>query len=304
MSADRLIDLIIEKKNPTVVGLDPRPEYVPRFIIDRAVSEHGATLKAAAEAVAQFNRALIDAVCDLLPAVKPQAAYYEMLGVDGMIALKSTIEYARERGLYVIADCKRGDIGATAEAYASAWLGAVEFEGASIEPFGADAVTVNPYLGSDGVKPFAEYCGRGRMIFVLCKTSNKSSGELQDLATGDVAVYRHMGELIETWGAESVGRHGYSGVGAVVGATYPHQLEELRAAMPHTFFLVPGYGAQGGSAADIARAFDSRGLGAIVNSSRAVMCAWQKTGGDGSDFAEAARAEVLRMKAEIGAFLA
>ena len=233
--------------------------------------------------------------------MKPQAAYYEMYGWQGVKALTETIAYAKEHGMFVITDGKRNDIGATMTAYAAAHLGTTQVEDVVAEPFGADALTVNGYLGTDGIQPLLEVCGKeDKGIFVLVKTSNLSSGELQDrpLADGNT-VYRAMGAMCEGWGEKLPGKYGYSGVGAVVGATYPAQLEELRAAMPHTFFLVPGYGAQGGAADDVAPGFDKNGLGAIVNSSRGIMCAWQKEGVDGHEFAAAARREAIRMRDEI-----
>ena len=236
-----------------------------------------------------------------MPAVKPQAAYYEMYGWQGVRTLAETIAYAREKGMYVITDGKRNDIGATMTAYAAAHLGTTDVEGEEVAAFGADALTVNGYLGTDGIAPLLEVCGKeDKGIFVLVKTSNPSSGELQDRKLEDgQTVYRAMGAMCEGWGEKLPGKYGYSGVGCVVGATYPAQLEELRAALPHTFFLVPGYGAQGGGAADVAPAFDTNGLGAIVNSSRGIMCAWQKEKCDGADYAGAARREAIRMRDEI-----
>lgn len=219
-----------------------------------------------------------------------------------MRALCETIRYAKGKGMFVITDGKRNDIGSTMKAYASAHLGTFEAAGKQAEPFGGDALTVNGYLGTDGIAPLLEVCdGRDRGIFVLVKTSNPSSGEVQDKLCGERTVYQMMGDLCETWGGEHLGKYGYSAVGAVVGATYPEQLQELRLRLPHTFFLVPGYGAQGGSAAGIAGAFDERGLGAIVNSSRAVLTAWKKEGCDERDFAGAARREALRMKEDLAA---
>ena len=258
-------------------------------------------MEGAADALLQFNKGLIDALCDIVPAVKPQAAYYEMYGWQGVKALTETIAYAKGKGMFVITDGKRNDIGATMTAYAAAHLGSTTVEEETFAPFGADALTVNGYLGTDGIQPLLEVCGKeDKGIFVLVKTSNPSSGELQDkpLADGNT-VYRAMGAMCEGWGEKLPGKYGYSGVGAVVGATYPAQLEELRAAMSHTFFLVPGYGAQGGAADDVAPGFDKNGLGAIVNSSRGIMCAWQKEGIDGQDYAAAARREAIRMRDEI-----
>lgn len=298
MAFDRLITKIAQTQNPTVAGLDPKLAYIPSYIKEECFAKYGKTLEGAAAALLEFNKGLIDALCDIVPAVKPQAAYYEMYGWQGVKALHDTIAYAQEKGMFVITDGKRNDIGATMEAYATAHLGEVEVEGESFAPFGADALTVNGYLGTDGIKPLLKVCNeKDAGIFVLVKTSNPSSGELQDreLADGDT-IYCAMGKMCESWGEELPGKYGYSGVGAVVGATYPAQLEELRAAMPHTFFLVPGYGAQGGAADDVAPAFDKRGLGAIVNSSRGIMCAWQKEGCDEHEYAAAARREAIRMR--------
>ncbi len=301
MSMDKLLEKIAEKQNPTVAGLDPKLSYIPDSIREESYKKYGKTLEGAADALLQFNKGLIDALCDIVPAVKPQAAYYEMYGWQGVKALTETIAYAKEHGMFVITDGKRNDIGATMTAYAAAHLGTTQVEDVVVEPFGADALTVNGYLGTDGIQPLLEVCGKeDKGIFVLVKTSNPSSGELQDrpLADGNT-VYRAMGAMCEGWGEKLPGKYGYSGVGAVVGATYPAQLEELRAAMPHTFFLVPGYGAQGGAADDVAPGFDKNGLGAIVNSSRGIMCAWQKEGVDGYEFAAAARREAIRMRDEI-----
>ena len=298
MAFDRLITKIAQTQNPTVAGLDPKLAYIPSYIKEECFAKYGKTLEGAAAALLEFNKGLIDALCDIVPAVKPQAAYYEMYGWQGVKALHDTIAYAQEKGMFVITDGKRNDIGTTMEAYATAHLGEVEVEGESFAPFGADALTVNGYLGTDGIKPLLKVCNeKDAGIFVLVKTSNPSSGELQDreLADGDT-IYRAMGKMCESWGEQLPGKYGYSGVGAVVGATYPAQLEELRKAMPHTFFLVPGYGAQGGAADDVAPAFDKRGLGAIVNSSRGIMCAWQKEGCDEHEYAAAARREAIRMR--------
>ena len=301
MSFDRLIENIVKTQNPSVVGLDPRLEYVPDFIVDKKIKKYGKTLKAAAKAILEFNKAIIDEIHDICPAIKPQAAYYEMYGYEGVKTLYKTIEYAQSKGMFVMTDGKRNDIGATMDAYATAHLGFTEVGGENIPAFGADALTVNGYLGTDGISPLLEKCkAYDKGIFVLVKTSNKSSGELQDLKIGDKTVYATMGDMCEKWGAEVMGKYGYSGVGAVVGATYPEQLEEMRKALPHTFFLVPGYGAQGGGAEGVAKGFDENGLGAVVNSSRAVMCAYKKEENcDPKDFAKAARREVIRMKEDI-----
>lgn len=303
MAFDRLIEKIIEKQNPTMAGLDPKLAFIPQHILDAAVEKYGKTLEAAAEAVLQYNKGLIDALADVIPAVKPQAAYYEQYGWAGVKALYETVQYAQSKGLFVIMDAKRNDIGATMEAYSTAHLGTVEVFGETAEPFGSDALTVNGYLGTDGIKPLLNVCkARDRGIFVLAKTSNPSSGELQDqkLESGKT-VYETMADFCEEWGAETRGKYGYSAVGAVVGATYPAQLQELREKAPHTFFLVPGYGAQGGGADDAAPAFDKNGLGAIINSSRAVLCAWQKENCPGEEYAAAARREAIRMRDDVRA---
>lgn len=303
MSFDRLIDRIVELKNPTVAGLDPLYSYIPDYI--KAKYDHIENpLEAAAKAVLEYNCALIDALCDIVPAVKPQAAYYEIYGWYGMKTFAETISYAKQKGMFVIADGKRNDIGSTMGAYAMAHLGDIEVRGQKIEPFGADALTVNGYLGTDGIDPLLPICKeKDKGIFVLVKTSNPSSGELQDKKMyGRPAntVYEMMGDMCEKWGEAAPGsKYGYSSVGAVVGATYPEQLAELRQRLPHTFFLVPGYGAQGGGAAGVAKGFDENGLGAIVNSSRAILCAWQKEKCDERDFAGAARREAIRMRDDI-----
>lgn len=304
MSIDVLIDRIREKKNPTVAGLDPRPEYLPPSLLSRHLSEKGETLGAAADAFLEFNRGLIDALCDVVPAVKLQSACYELLGPAGMEAMRESIRYAKEKGLYVIADGKRNDIGSTAQSYAQAWLGTVRIGNSELAPFGADSLTINAYLGSDGVKPFLELCKENhKSVFALIRTSNPSSRELQELMAGDRKLYMAVGELISRWGGGLVGEYGYSQLGGVAGATWPRELGALREALPQTFFLVPGYGAQGGLAADVCRAFDRRGLGAVVNSSRVILCAWQKTGRDGEDYAQAARDEALRMRGELKKYI-
>ena len=304
MSFDRLIEKIVQTQNPSVVGLDPKLEYVPEFIVNKKIKKYGKTLKAASKAILEFNKAIIDEIHDICPAIKPQAAYYEMYGYEGVKTLYKTIEYAKENGMFVMTDGKRNDIGATMEAYSTAHLGFTEVGGEEIPAFGADALTVNGYLGTDGIAPLLDKCDKyDKGIFVLVKTSNKSSGELQDLKIGDKTVYATMGELCENWGKDHMGKYGYSSVGAVVGATYPEQLAEMRKALPHTFFLVPGYGAQGGGAEGVSKGFDKNGLGAIVNSSRGVMCAYKKEGCDEKDFAKAARREVIRMKEDIISYL-
>ena len=300
MAFDRLINAIIEKQNPTVAGLDPKLDYIPDFIKQSAFEKHGKTLEGAAAALLEFNKGLIDALYDIVPAVKPQAAYYEMYGWQGVKTLAETVAYAKSRGMYVIIDGKRNDIGSTMQAYATAHLGDTAIEGQTFEAFGGDALTVNGYFGIDGIAPLLSICTeKDKGIFVLVKTSNPSSGELQDkeLSEGDT-VYLRMGQKCEEWGAALIGESGYSAVGAVVGATYPAQLSELRQQLKHTFFLVPGYGAQGGGAWDVKGAFDENGIGAIINSSRAIMCAWQKENCP-EDYAQAARREALRMRDDL-----
>lgn len=305
MSFNRLMDKIVEMNNPTVAGLDPKLEYVPEYIREKYFGEYGHTLEAAAEALYEFNMGLIDALHDIVPAVKPQMAYYEMYGWYGVRTFERTVRYAQSKGMYVITDGKRNDIGATMEAYATGHLGLTDVAGEMIPAFGADALTVNGYLGTDGIKPLLKVCAeQDKGIFVLVKTSNPSSGELQDLKleSGE-SIYSRMADMCTFWGQELPGKYGFTGVGAVVGATYPEQLAELRAAHPSLFFLVPGYGAQGGGAKGLVGAFNSEGLGAIVNSSRAIMCAYKKEGCDERDYAGAARRETIRMKEDINSVL-
>lgn len=304
MSLDALMASIAKTQNPTVAGLDPKLDYVPEYILKKNFEKYGETLKGAAKALLEFNKGLIDALHEVVPAIKPQAAYYEMYGTAGVKTLYKTQEYAKKRGMLVITDGKRNDIGTTMEAYATAHLGKVKVGENEYCPFLGDALTVNGYLGSDGIKPLIKVCNEyNKGIFVLVKTSNPSSGELQDKLIDGVTVYETMGKMCEEWGKDLMGKYGYSGVGAVVGATYPEQIKELRTKLPHTFFLIPGYGAQGASAKDIAGAFDSNGLGGIVNSSRGIMCAYKKEGCDERDYAGAAYREAIRMRDEIMSFV-
>ncbi|WP_296627239.1 orotidine-5'-phosphate decarboxylase [uncultured Negativibacillus sp.] len=296
----RLIEKIAQMQNPSVVGLDSLLDYIPQHIKDEKFEAYGDSFDAAAQAILEYNKAIIDEICDIVPAIKPQAAYYEMYSWQGMWALCETIKYAQEKGMIVITDGKRNDIGSTMQAYAKAHLGTSTVNGKELAAFGSDMLTVNGYLGSDGVEPLLPICDeKDKGIFVLVKTSNPSSGELQDQKIGDKSIYETMGAMCEQWGAKTQESYGYSRVGAVVGATYPEQLAEMRQKMPHTFFLVPGYGAQGGGANDVAGAFDKNGLGAIVNSSRAILTAWKKAGTDGKDFAQQARKAALAMKEDI-----
>lgn len=296
----RLIEKIAQMQNPSVVGLDSLLDYIPQHIKDEKFATYGDTFDAAAQSILEYNKAIIDQICDIVPAVKPQAAYYEMYSWQGMWALCETVKYAQEKGMIVIMDGKRNDIGSTMQAYAKAHLGTSTVNGKELSAFGSDMLTVNGYLGSDGVNPLLPICDeQDKGIFVLVKTSNPSSGELQDQKIGDKSIYETMGAMCEQWGSQTENNYGYSRVGAVVGATYPEQLAEMRQKMPHTFFLVPGYGAQGGGANDVAGAFDKNGLGAIVNSSRTILTAWKKAGTDGKDFAEQARKAALAMKEDI-----
>lgn len=300
MSFDHLQDLIKAKKNPTVAGLDPKPEYVPPHLLKTSLDRYGETLEGAADAILQFNMGLMDVLSDVVPAVKPQSAYYERLGWQGMRALEETIRYAKEKGLFVIADVKRGDIGSTAEAYSEAWIGKTRVGQSDNAAFDADCLTINGYMGSDSIVPFLDTCKtEDKCLFALIKTSNPSSGELQDMVAGDRVVYQVMGDLVQRLDREDTGRYGYSRAGAVVGATYPSELRGLRKRLEHTFFLVPGYGAQGGTAQDVQHAFDKFGRGAVVNASRSIMCAWKKTGRDGLDYQDAARAAAEAMRDDI-----
>ena len=300
----KLISRIKEKDAPIVVGLDPMLSYIPKKITDEAIAQHGESLEAAADAILRYNKALVDAFYDLVPAVKPQIAMYEQFGIPGLKAFVETVDYCRQKGLIVIGDIKRGDIGSTSAAYANAHLGKVEVGSTKLTAFDEDFCTVNPYLGSDGVKPFIDACNEyDRGIFVLVKTSNPSSGELQDrvLHDEDSTVYEAVGIKVNEWAKLSMDGT-YSNVGAVVGATYPKMGEILRRIMPKSFLLVPGYGAQGGTGKDLKPFFNSDGLGAIVNSSRGIIAAYKKDkyahfGEDG--FADAARAAVLDMKEDI-----
>jgi len=270
---DILIDKIKSTNNPTVMGLDPRYEMIPEVVRKK----YGTDFKSVCEAILEYNKTLIDSVADIIPAIKPQIAFYEMFGVDGIECFKKTCEYAKEKGMLIIADVKRGDIGSTAAGYSSAYIGKTSLENEERALYDIDFVTVNPYLGIDGVKPFIEDMKKyNKGIFVLVKTSNPSSGELQDLKLEEgITVYEKVASLVNEWGKDMIGEYGYSAMGAVVGATYPEQLKELRTKMPNTFFLIPGYGAQGGKAEDIALGFKDS-IGGIVNASRSLMCAYKK----------------------------
>lgn len=296
----------MKKNAPIVVGLDPKLSMIPDRLRTEAAREGGTAVESAARSFFLFNKEIIDAVFDLIPAVKPQSAMYELLGIPGLQAYRDTIEYAKSKGLIVIGDIKRGDIGSTSEAYALAHLGKVSIDGAEYEPFGEDIATVNPYLGSDGVKPFIEVCKTyGKGIFVLVKTSNPSSGEFQDRIIDSRPLYEHVAKKVDEWGREV--RNGeYSAVGAVTGATYPEEGKRLRELMPHTMLLVPGYGAQGARGSDLKYFFRKDGSGAIVNSSRGIIAAWQQEryAHLGTEaVGEAARAAVIDMRDDIRATL-
>ena len=306
---NKLVSKIQQTQAPIVVGLDPTMKFVPEHIQKKAFAEYGETMKGAAEAVWQYNKAIVDAIYDLIPAVKPQIAMYEQFGIEGLITFQRTVDYCKQKDLVVIGDVKRGDIGSTSEAYAVGHLGQVKVGDTMCRGFDEDFVTVNPYLGSDGVKPFIEVCREEKKgIFVLVKTSNPSSGELQDRLVksreeggSDRPLYEIVGEQVAAWGAECMG-DAYSNVGAVVGATYPEQGKALRKIMPKTFILVPGYGAQGGKGADLVHFFNEDGLGAIVNSSRGIIAAYQQeqyAQYGAENFADASRAAVLAMKEDI-----
>jgi len=297
MSFVRLQEKIDELKNPTVVGLDPDLAHIPAEILEKHIAERGETFEAASLAVVEFNTGLIDALNDIVPAVKPQSAYYEMLGPYGVLALNKTCDYAKSKGMYVILDGKRNDIGSTAAAYSAAYLGTVKVGESELMPFNADALTVNAYLGSDGIKPFIETAVKyDKGIFALVRTSNPSAGELQDKLIGEEKVFMVVGELLEEISKETIDKNGYTCIGAVVGATYPQEAALLRKRLKNTFFLVPGYGAQGGSASDAAFAFDENGHGAVVNNARGIIAAWKKRGGD---YATAAREEAIKMRDEL-----
>lgn len=305
---DELVKKIQEKNAPVVVGLDPMLSYIPQRVQKQAFQEKGETLQGAAEAVWQFNKAIVDAVFDLVPAVKPQIAMYEQFGLPGITAFAKTVEYCKSKGLVVIGDVKRGDIGSTSAAYAAGHIGSVKVGSHVYRGFEEDFITVNPYFGTDGIKPFVDVCkAENKGIFVLVKTSNPSSGEFQDRLIDGKPLYEWVGEKVKEWGAECIGSSGYSAVGAVVGATYPEIGKVLRKLMPKTYILVPGYGAQGGKGADLVHYFNKDGLGAVVNSSRGIIAAYkqEKYASFGEDaFADAARQAVLDMIRDINGAVA
>ena len=303
MKIDTLVKNIQKTNAPIVVGLDPMLGYVPKNILDKAVKEHGETLEAAGAAIWEYNKGIIDAVYDLIPAVKPQIAMYEQFGIPGLVAFDKTVKYCQEKGLVVIGDVKRGDIGSTSTAYANGHLGSVTIGNTVCRGFDEDFITVNPYLGTDGIKPFVDVCKEEKKgIFVLVKTSNPSSGELQDKEVDGKPLYELVGSYVDKWGSECVGESGYSAVGAVVGATYPEMGKVLRKVMPKSYILVPGYGAQGGTADGLKPYFNEDGLGAIVNSSRGIICAYKQEKyaqfGE-ANYADASRQAVIDMRDDI-----
>ncbi len=308
--ADRLLRAVDEKRNPSVVGLDPRINMIPEHVRVAASEKTEDPFQAVGFAFQEFNRAIIDDIKDIVPAVKPQVAFYEQYGSHGIKAYEETVRYAREKGLLVIGDVKRNDIGSTAEAYARAHLGEVDLvDGSSAYSFDTDMITVNPYLGSDGIRPFLEACKTyGKGIFILDKTSNPSSGELQDRTVeGNGKVYEIAARLIDRWGEELVGEKGYSSVGAVVGATYPREAQVLREIMKKAVFLIPGYGAQGGTADDILPCFNQDGYGGVVNSSRGIIFAHGRPPYSEEygplEYSKASRQAALHMKDDILASL-
>lgn len=299
---NKLVEKIQKTGAPIVVGLDPMLSYVPEHIQKKAYAEYGETLEGAAEAIWQFNKEIVDKTYDLIPAVKPQIAMYEQFGIEGLKAYKKTVDYCKAKDLVVIGDIKRGDIGSTSAAYAVGHLGKVQVGSRTYAGFDEDFATVNPYLGSDGVKPFVDVCKQeNKGLFILVKTSNPSSGEFQDQMIGEKHLYELVGEKVAQWGADHMG-DSYSYIGAVVGATYPEQGKVLRKVMPKSFILVPGYGAQGGQGKDLVHFFNEDGLGAIVNSSRGIIAAYKqeayaKFGAE--NFGDASRAAVEAMVADI-----
>ena len=299
---NKLIEKIQKTNAPIVVGLDPMLNYIPQHIQQKAFSELGETLEGAAEAIWQYNKGIVDAVGDLIPAVKPQIAMYEQFGIPGMMAYKRTVDYCKEKGLVVIGDIKRGDIGSTSAAYAVGHLGKVQVGNNKIAGFDTDFATINPYMGSDSVNPFIDVCKEEKKgLFVLVKTSNPSSGEFQDRLIEGRPLYEWVGEQVAKWGEDHMGND-YSYIGAVVGATYPEMGKVLRKVMPKSYILVPGYGAQGGTAEGLKPYFNEDGLGAIVNSSRGIICAYKqdkyaKFGAE--NYADASRQAVIDMIEDI-----
>ena len=304
MSIDVLQERIRKLKCPIMVGLDPYLPILPRHIVRHAFDEYGQTLRGAAEAYYRFCTELLDRLCPIVPAVKLQSACFEALGADGINQMQRISKYAKNLGYYVLMDSMRGDVGSVAEIYAQAVFGSVSVGETACQLYSCDGLTVNGYLGSDGIKPFLPYCKHdGKNVFILLKTSNKSSREVQDLLSGDRVVYTAMADLAMRWGSDLFGKNGYSEIGAVVGATFPQTMKLLREKYDRLFFVVPGYGAQGGTAKNVQFAFDRFGHGAIVAASRSIICAWQKDGGDGETYLDCAEEAALKMKADIGKYV-
>lgn len=299
---NKLLEKIEKLEAPIVAGLDPMLDYIPEHILKKAYSEKGENLEGAAEAVWQYNKGIIDATYDLIPAVKPQIAMYEQFGIDGLIAFKKTVDYCKEKGLVVIGDIKRGDIGSTSAAYAIGHLGKVTLGGKTFRGFDEDFVTLNPYMGADAINPFLDVCKEEKKgLFILVKTSNPSSGDFQDQLVGGRPLYELVGKKVAEWGEQHMGST-YSYVGAVVGATYPEMGKVLRELMPKTLILVPGYGAQGGKAEDLVHYFNQDGLGAIVNSSRGIIAAYKLKGYEkfgAKGYADASRQAVIDMREDL-----
>lgn len=304
MSIDVLQERIRKMKSPVMVGIDPYLPVLPPHIVREAFDRHGQTLHGAAEAYARFCTELLDALKDTAPAVKLQSACFEALGAEGIAVMQRLSTYAKAQGYYVLIDSMRGDVGSVAEIYAQAMFGEVPVGETTHRLYDCDALSVNGYLGSDGIRPFLPYCKRdGKNLFLLLKTSNRSSREVQDLLSGDRVVYTAMADLVMRWSTDLFGKNGYSEIGAVVGATFPQTLKLLREKYDRLFFLVPGYGAQGGTAKNVQFAFDRFGHGAIVAASRSILCAWQKAGSDGTDYLTHAVAATEKMKKEIARYV-
>lgn len=304
MSIDILQEKIRKFKNPVMVGLDPYLPILPRHIVEDAFKEYGQTPKGAAAAYERFCMELLDTLKDEIPAVKIQSACFESLGAEGIAVMQRITKYARSLDYYVLMDAMRGDVGSVAAIYAQALFGEVPIGSESVKLYDCDGITLNGYLGSDGVKPFLPYCrDAGKNVFLLLKTSNKSSREVQDLLSGDRVIYTAMADLAMRWSTDLFGENGYSQIGAVVGATFPRTMRLLREKYDRLFFLVPGYGTQGGTAKNVQFAFDRFGHGAIVTASRSIICAWQKKGTDGKDYLDQALAAARKMKKDISKYV-
>ncbi len=308
MIIDKLIESIKEKNNATVVGLDPKLDYMPIFLQQKYFEKYGETKKAVCAMFLEFNKNIINEICDIVPAIKPQIAMYEQYGYEGIKCYEETVDYAKQKGLIVIGDIKRGDIASTAESYSVAHLGKVKINSKEIKSIDSDFITINPYMGYDSIEPYEkEMIKYNKGLFILVRTSNKMSFQIQNLELSDgTKVYEQVGKLTEKWGNKFLGKYGYSSIGAVVGATQKEEIDVLRKSMKNTFFLVPGYGAQGATAEDIKNCFDENGLGAIVNSSRGIICAYKnekyKNKFDEKDYAKASRESAIDMKEDLNKY--